>query len=165
MSSVKVSVEINDPQRENPHNGKKISKYIFSPDMKYVVTWSEDDKSIIGWTITEKLNLEFDNSINAEELEKIVFNHYIHTLIGVSNYKQIILFADPYGFEIIDISTKSRQVLNAQGLKGVIANIIFLENGELAIVKEYPVYRVYIFSKSKNPMSNNNGYARMSLIL
>src|SRR6266498_2877819 len=36
---------------EKPHNGKTISDIAVSPKGIYVVTYSEDDKSIVGWNI------------------------------------------------------------------------------------------------------------------
>ncbi|RIB19866.1 hypothetical protein C2G38_2180755, partial [Gigaspora rosea] len=54
-------------------------------------------------------------------------------------------------FAIIDITNKSRKILNAQGLKDNkldkdMDDIAFLENGDLAIAKTQPVFRAYIFS-------------------
>ncbi|KAF0559045.1 transient receptor potential cation channel subfamily a member 1-like [Gigaspora margarita] len=147
-----------------PHRGKRIDKYVFSPNMQYIATWSEDDKSIVGWTVSDELIVKSDSSVNSDHL-KDIFNtdnlenvlrlsKLINRLIGVSNCKQIALLLDerddPYNFEIIDIVTKSRQILNAQGLKGMIDRLTFLENGELVIIKGKPVYRAYIFSKSNN---------------
>ncbi|KAF0551560.1 transient receptor potential cation channel subfamily a member 1-like [Gigaspora margarita] len=137
-----------------PHEGKKIFKYVISPNMQYIVTLSIEDRSIVGWAITEELELEFDKSINFEELKNITVLEGVVDLIGVTNCKQIILNifkSDTYGFEIIDITTKSRQELNAQGLKGYFNEFndsaTFLENGNLIIVKRYPTFWAYIFSK------------------
>lgn len=167
LEELRIDVDEGASHREKqnsnvPHRGKKISKYVFSPNMQYFVTWSNEDKSIVGWTITEheEFKLKFDNLISSEEFKKIVlvtgkqrYKYTRYELIGVSNCKHIILKInrkDPYNFEIIDITAKLRQELNAQGLKGHIDSITFLENGDLAIVKKHPVYRVYIFSKSKS---------------
>ncbi|KAF0540706.1 transient receptor potential cation channel subfamily a member 1-like [Gigaspora margarita] len=162
---VRLDIDEDNSHRQNqssnaPHGGKKIHEFAFSPDMKYFVTWSDENKSIFGWTITEEheeLKLEFDNSISSEELKNIVlksdkqkYKETIYSLIGVSNCKQIILKIhreDPYDFEIIDITTKLRQELKAQGLKGWTSSITFLEDGDLAIAKHYPVCGAYIFSK------------------
>ncbi|KAF0438403.1 hypothetical protein F8M41_004251 [Gigaspora margarita] len=128
LEELRIDVDEGASHREKqnsnvPHRGKKISKYVFSPNMQYFVTWSNEDKSIVGWTITEheEFKLKFDNLISSEEFKKIVL-----------------------------VTAKLRQELNAQGLKGHIDSITFLENGDLAIVKKHPVYRVYIFSKSKS---------------
>ncbi|KAF0522450.1 transient receptor potential cation channel subfamily a member 1-like [Gigaspora margarita] len=59
----------------------------------------------------------------------------------------------PKEFAVIDITTKSRQTLNVQGLKdnmlSLNGDITFLENGDLAIAKPDSVFRAYIFSKLK----------------
>jgi hypothetical protein len=36
-----------------PHNSKKITKIVCSSDTNYVVTFSEEDKSIYGWPIND----------------------------------------------------------------------------------------------------------------
>ncbi|KAF0388238.1 hypothetical protein F8M41_011078 [Gigaspora margarita] len=92
-----------------PHRGKKISEYVFSLNMQYIVTWSKDDQ---------------------------------------------LLDANKWEFAVIDITNKSRQILNVQGLKDNnllwrFDDIAFLENGDLAIARWKPVYRAYIFSKLK----------------
>ncbi|RIB24245.1 hypothetical protein C2G38_2032035 [Gigaspora rosea] len=109
--------------------------------MQYIVTWSYEDKSVVGWAITEEPELKFDKSINSEELKNITDLEEARNLIRVSNCKQIIqqiVREDPYGFEIIDLTTKSRHELNAQGLKGFlyesIDSAIFLENGDLIVI-------------------------------
>ncbi|KAF0408463.1 transient receptor potential cation channel subfamily a member 1-like [Gigaspora margarita] len=120
--------------------------------MQFIATWSDEDKSIVGWTIMEELTEELTEkptpkpyySINIDEFRSIFYpinQDKLRSmlkedaLIGVSNHKQVILKIDrddPYNFEIIDIKSKSRQILNnVQGLKGIIDNITFLENGEL----------------------------------
>ncbi|KAF0509353.1 hypothetical protein F8M41_018592 [Gigaspora margarita] len=157
QDQTKISIDV-------PHGGMKISQYVFSLNLQYIATLSKEDESIVGWIITKDLTIEYDNSIKAEDLRfmlnidknahklfRKIFGEYNDALIGISNCKQVILKIEDYlgfDFEIIDIKTKSRQILNAQGLKGKIANIAFLENGCLAIVKGEPVYRAYIFSKS-----------------
>ncbi|RIB16597.1 hypothetical protein C2G38_2189503 [Gigaspora rosea] len=112
-----------------PHRGKKISQYVFSLNMQYIVTWSDDDQSIVG--CNDLLSQEWNWCHEYESGE-----------------------GDFGDFAAIDITTKSRQILNAQGLKDNNLNehdddITFLENGDLAIAKGEPVYRAYIFSKSK----------------
>ncbi|RIB05665.1 hypothetical protein C2G38_576680 [Gigaspora rosea] len=157
-----TTILIND----TPHRGKKINKYVFSPNMKYIATWNDDDKSIVGWTVSEELIIEPDYSIDTNLLKNILNTDKLENilryakfefsgLIGVSNFKHIALFLNerngPYNFEIIDITTKSRQILKAQGLKGKIdhsQNITFLENDDLVVIKGEPVYRAYIFSRS-----------------
>lgn len=145
---------------------KNITNIVCSPNMKYIATWCPGNKldilpSIYRWPIT-KGKLKFDkhyiiyDSINLDA----------KALIGVSDMNHIILrvedfVKDSYNFEIIDIVNNKRQKLNSQGLKGKVIKhsgffdksysefcneISFLENGDLAIIKDRPVYRAYIFN-------------------
>ena len=36
-----------------PHNGKPISKMAISPQSKYVLTYSQEDKSFVGWFVND----------------------------------------------------------------------------------------------------------------
>ena len=76
-SSVVIPVEddIEDDDSENkqnddreiekhdniPHNGNPISMIEISPNGKYLVTYSEDDETIVGW------NVEYDEIIKEEK--------------------------------------------------------------------------------------------------
>ncbi|CAG8536685.1 4315_t:CDS:2, partial [Cetraspora pellucida] len=131
---------------DTPHSGKEISKYVFSPNMQYIVTWSEADKSIVGWTITNEPSAEPINSLNIDALN--IDNLKQIDLLGASDWQNHVGY-----FAVIDITTKSRQKLSARGLKDNKLNrlgedIAFLENGDLVITKKFPVYRAYIFTKS-----------------
>ncbi len=41
--------ELDKPHKA--HKGKKISKVALSPNGKYVVTYNEENKSVVGWNI------------------------------------------------------------------------------------------------------------------
>jgi hypothetical protein len=43
---------------DKPHNGKPITKIEVSPDESYLVTYSEEDLSIVGWNVEERLKQE-----------------------------------------------------------------------------------------------------------
>ncbi|RIB22916.1 hypothetical protein C2G38_2172654 [Gigaspora rosea] len=152
MSSSKSENSLNGDQDQTkipidiPHGGKKINKYILSPNMNCIATLSEEDKSIVVWTITDELAVKYDNSLSISDLKHSFSTYEFKSdkLIGISDCKQFILIA------IIDVATKSGQILSAQGLKGWASPVSFLENGNLVIIKENPVYRAYIFSKSKS---------------
>ena len=84
MSEVSVSVKIEDsdkividkididkPHNDNdepPHNGKPITKIEVSPNEKYLVTYSEEDNSIVGWNVEDvgegQLKSEFSLKVN-----------------------------------------------------------------------------------------------------
>ncbi|CAG8645117.1 4655_t:CDS:2, partial [Cetraspora pellucida] len=148
-----------------PHGGKKIDKYVLSPNMECIATLNEEDKSIVVWTITKTftkdLIVKYDNSLNVNDLKDTlsddVYKISYLSLRGISDCKHVIIKASVDNYKndtaIIDATTKLRQILIAQGSEGFgnigyPENIAFLENGDLVIVKGYPVYRAYIFSKS-----------------
>ncbi|RIB25768.1 hypothetical protein C2G38_411928 [Gigaspora rosea] len=138
--------------------------------MKCIATLSTKDISIVVWSITNELIVNYESSLNVNDLEhalntdkfckvpdlnfeNIFENIFGDGLLGVSNCKQVIirLSDDDFAinFAIIDIKTKLRQILISQGLEGWTESVAFLENGDLVVIKLQPVYRAYIFSKSK----------------
>ncbi|KAF0388241.1 transient receptor potential cation channel subfamily a member 1-like [Gigaspora margarita] len=156
---VKLTVE-----EDTPHREKEISQYVCSPNMQYIATWSRNDHSIVGWSITNDLSNELSigpiNSLNTDDLKTLLNTDDFKqiSLKSASDCKQFIIlyfvYEAYYNFAVIDITTKSRQILNVQGLKDnklykYTDDITFLENGYLAIAKANPVYRAYIFSKLK----------------
>src|SRR6266498_4327661 len=43
-----------------PHNGKPISKEAISPRSEYVLTYSQTDKSFVGWNVNNSESIDFD---------------------------------------------------------------------------------------------------------
>ncbi|CAG8576322.1 1905_t:CDS:2, partial [Acaulospora morrowiae] len=122
------------------------------------------DQSVCMWEFVEgekgepKLKKVFikGNSDNSLDLKNLISKW---RLAKVSDCKHILLRIDrdtPYDFEIIDIKTKSKKILNAQGLKGRTCDATFLKDGRLMIVKGEPVYQVYIFSNKENQWHHTN---------
>ncbi|RIB12776.1 hypothetical protein C2G38_2041546 [Gigaspora rosea] len=185
-SSDQTEISIDVPRKEKYnflHEGKKIDKYVLSPNMKCIATLSKEDKSIAVWSITDEIIVNYDNSINVNDLEHAlstdkfcklpgfkyenIFEKVVDgVLLGISDCKQVIIklensFAKYRIFilqlilfiltAIIDIRTKLRQKLIAQGLEdleGRTKYVAFLENEDLVVITWCPVYRAYIFSKS-----------------
>src|SRR5688572_10665236 len=59
---------------EPPHDGKPITKLEISPNSKYVVTYSKDDKTIIVWNVEDnegKLEPDHTVVINHQEIRQI----------------------------------------------------------------------------------------------
>jgi hypothetical protein len=60
-ASIEIEIDQNDinidePHNDNdkpPHNGKSITKVEVSPNEKYLVTYSQDDRSIVGWNVED----------------------------------------------------------------------------------------------------------------
>lgn len=62
------------------HNGKAITKIVISPNKKYLVTYSEDDKSIVGWN-------EYEDSLRPVKLRLRETPHQI----CVSDDKKLLI--------------------------------------------------------------------------
>ncbi|POG65355.1 hypothetical protein GLOIN_2v1483183 [Rhizophagus irregularis DAOM 181602=DAOM 197198] len=101
----------NPRDSNNAHNGNQVSSVSLSPNGKYVVTYSEDDKSIEGWIVKDsKLILDPEASVyklpegskNISEIKvndgKIVYIAY-NIIIQMSNkHQQIKLNPPPEGW-------------------------------------------------------------------
>lgn len=62
--------KINVPDKDNYHNGKPITDIEVSPNEKYLVTYSKEDCSIVGWNIDNKNEqLKFEFSVNDVKLD------------------------------------------------------------------------------------------------
>jgi hypothetical protein len=55
---------IND-EPHKPHNGKPITMMEISPNEKYLITYSKEDSSIVGWNVEniDKVQLKFDQTV------------------------------------------------------------------------------------------------------
>src|SRR5688572_31244769 len=54
MSDVSVIIPV-EIYEGKPHNGNPITKIVVSPNGKYLVTYSKEDYSIVGWNV-ENIN-------------------------------------------------------------------------------------------------------------
>ncbi|CAI2164559.1 3333_t:CDS:2 [Funneliformis geosporum] len=95
-----IEISIQNPQEEEylssnvkgdefdnskpPHHGKEISELIVSSDLSYVVTFSQEDSSIVGWPINEQDfgELTYDAECKSEEITDI---------LQVSNNRDVLL--------------------------------------------------------------------------
>jgi hypothetical protein len=68
-------IEINPP-----HNGKPINKIAISPQLRYVVTYSQEDKSFVGWR--SKCSKETRRKNSFTEYIKNNINPFIGLLIS-----------------------------------------------------------------------------------
>ncbi|KAF0464946.1 transient receptor potential cation channel subfamily a member 1-like [Gigaspora margarita] len=134
-----------------------------------IATLSKEDKSIVVWSITDELIVNYDNSLNVNDLERALNNdkfckvpdlnfedilesEFYDPLLGMSNCKHVIirLSEDEFGeidyafdFAIIDIRTKLRQILIAQGLEGRAISATFLENEDLTCKNSIELEKKY----------------------
>ncbi|PKY49188.1 hypothetical protein RhiirA4_545119 [Rhizophagus irregularis] len=53
-----------DDVDDKPHNGKPITRIETSPNENYLITYSEEDRSIVGWNVEDidKVQLKFDKT-------------------------------------------------------------------------------------------------------
>src|ERR1043165_7955363 len=85
-------VDISETKSDQPHNGKEIyeiyvSQYI--EDDPYVVTYTNDDNSILGWSV----NFEENEQQQPDLYFKLDERYYIRSF---ALYKKILVFSD-YG--------------------------------------------------------------------
>ena len=83
----KIDVKIHNSQPQppsqlqpqmQPHNGSPISWIEVSQNIKYLVSYSEDDDSIVGWEIKNNKLDEKDKNDEKVEEEKIKFKSIIN---------------------------------------------------------------------------------------
>ncbi|PKY27512.1 hypothetical protein RhiirB3_443259 [Rhizophagus irregularis] len=69
MSEIEIEIDnvSIDSKINKPHDGKPITKIEISPNEKYLVTYSEDDRSIFGWNIE-------DESLFSNDDDVLIFN-------------------------------------------------------------------------------------------
>ena len=88
-------VDISETKSDQPHNGKEIEEIIISQyieDDPYVVTYSKEDNSILGWSV----NIE-ENGQQPDVYFKLDKDSYI---LEFALYKKILVFS--YGGTICD---------------------------------------------------------------
>ena len=78
---------------DKPHNGKPITMIEISPKEKYLVTYSKEDHSIVGWNVEDldKGQLELDDTVQPVKIDK----DYIESLC-VSDDKKLVY---TYGYD------------------------------------------------------------------
>jgi len=75
----------NEKLQHKSHNGKPITQVETSPNEEYLVTYSEEDRSIVGWDVEgvdegqleSKFSLKVEKSINqicVSDDKKLVYN-------------------------------------------------------------------------------------------
>lgn len=77
---------------EKPHNGKPITIIEVSPKGKYLVTYSEEDESIVGWNVNDvdegQLKSDYCNTIKLKNVHKMcVSDDKIFACIYDDHYK------------------------------------------------------------------------------
>jgi len=52
-----ITIESKTSQENLSHNGKQITKMAISPQSKYVLTYSREDESFVGWLVNDDSGL------------------------------------------------------------------------------------------------------------
>ena len=81
----------NDKIDNKPHNGKPITKIEVSPNEKYLVTYSEEDRSIVGW------NFDIDEGQLKSEFFHKINDKQIYVLCVSDDKKLAYIYVDRYG--------------------------------------------------------------------
>ncbi|POG62333.1 hypothetical protein GLOIN_2v1811373 [Rhizophagus irregularis DAOM 181602=DAOM 197198] len=89
------------------HNGKPITTIAISPNEKYLITYSEKDRSIVGWNVEDKdkVQLKFDQTVKINEDEIIC--------LCVSDDKKLAYInVNKYGYmiNIIDMNNEDKKI-------------------------------------------------------
>ncbi|PKY63192.1 hypothetical protein RhiirA4_491325, partial [Rhizophagus irregularis] len=134
------------------HNGKQVFLVSLSPKGTYVVTYSEDDKSIEGWIIKDS-NLILDPEASVYKLPR---SGYIRDI--KVNDSKIVCFVNKmkefeYHVEIFRMSNENQQFkLNPPPKRWwVLKNINFKKNGDLILSNKY---KISIYHSKYDKISN-----------
>ncbi|CAB4441639.1 unnamed protein product [Rhizophagus irregularis] len=80
----KIDVDENDVDKifEEPHNGKSITRIEISPNEKYLITYSEEDRSIFDWNVeeTDKVQLKFHQVVKTNNEDNEIYKYEIKSL-------------------------------------------------------------------------------------
>jgi hypothetical protein len=94
-NAAETAIQINSPKETKsdrfiqPHNGKKIDEIIVSQyDEPYVVTYSREDKSVLGWLI----NVEKNGQLEPDVYFKIDQNYGICQFVLYKKFLVILVF-------------------------------------------------------------------------
>ncbi|CAI2188900.1 11697_t:CDS:2, partial [Funneliformis geosporum] len=155
MSQNHMSINVNDfvsDLHQNsistlPHNDKPISKVAISPQSKYLLTYSQEDESFVGWlvnTCTDPFNLSLDTDIMPYKCEGI-------KNFKVSDYKIILYdntdeglakFHDLKNNNEIEIKDK---YIHTNFLED--GNIVTFQSNSSALIN--PAVLIYEYTKKK----------------
>ncbi|PKK71495.1 hypothetical protein RhiirC2_828062 [Rhizophagus irregularis] len=69
IDNIEIAIE---NEKSKPHNGKPITKIEVSPNEKYLVTYSQEDRSFVGWDVedTDEGPLKLDKSFKLSDVIK-----------------------------------------------------------------------------------------------
>ncbi|RGB28686.1 hypothetical protein C1646_767546 [Rhizophagus diaphanus] len=107
----KIDVDKNDVDKiftfdDEPHNGKPITIIEISPKETYLITYSEEDCSVVGWNVEDmdKIQLKFDQTIRIDEYSK-----YGIKSLCVSDDKKLAYIMNSICY-VIDMNNKDKKI-------------------------------------------------------
>ncbi|PKK64414.1 hypothetical protein RhiirC2_716292 [Rhizophagus irregularis] len=108
----KIDVDENDVDKifnfdDERHNGKPITRIEISPNEKYLITYSEEDHSIVGWNVEDidKFQLKLDKTVKINEDE-------IRSLCVSDDKKLAYAYTGRKYISIIDMNNNEKIALN-----------------------------------------------------
>ncbi|RIB02279.1 hypothetical protein C2G38_895231 [Gigaspora rosea] len=130
----------------DPHNGYPITQIVCSPNLKYVATLSEFDKSVVLWSINpNQQSLQYESMISIENID---VGSETSTTFTVSDdgYVAIKLHRlNPRNFEIYNFKTAEISFLQVPYLHKNISHLSFINDGSLVMVstKDHKAYVLF----------------------
>ncbi|EXX74795.1 hypothetical protein RirG_047810 [Rhizophagus irregularis DAOM 197198w] len=103
---------------DEPHNGKPITIIEISPNENYLITYSEEDRSVAGWNVEDmdKVQLKFHQTVRInEDKEDDEFNSYEIKSLCVSDDKKLAYVYPHKKFgrcSVIDMNNEKKIALN-----------------------------------------------------
>ncbi|PKY39136.1 hypothetical protein RhiirA4_452289 [Rhizophagus irregularis] len=133
-----------DNDINKPHNGKLVTKIEVSPNEKYLVTYSEEDHSIVGWNIEskDKSQLELDKTFKLSDM--ILFQ------MCVSDNKKLAYINENKYLEIYDMKKNQKIKLDCDPRFSHYYYCTFNLNGEFILYGRFDRI-IFIYStRTKN---------------
>ncbi|GBC03576.1 hypothetical protein RclHR1_00520028 [Rhizophagus clarus] len=148
-----------------PHNSKKITKIVCSSDTNYVVTFSEEDKSIHGWPIDDEFDdIKEGNSGKELKYNSIFQKDELADLLMVSNDRYALVRIskkEQDEFRIIKLDEKENELFYVKGNPAYDQGTFISSNNDFFIIykKELEAYIYHtnqvIVNKRETDSDNN----------
>ncbi|CAB4431368.1 unnamed protein product [Rhizophagus irregularis] len=116
VDKIEIDVDKNDVDKiftfndidDEPHNGKPITMIEISPNEKYIITYSKEDGSIVGWNVEDldKVQLKFDQTVEINDDYKCG----IESLCVSDDKKFAYIYSYSYIINIIDMNNKDIKI-------------------------------------------------------
>ncbi|RGB25138.1 hypothetical protein C1646_772159 [Rhizophagus diaphanus] len=119
------------------YNGKTITRIEISPNEKYLIAYSKDDSSIVGWNVEniDKVQLKFDQTVEINE----VYKYEIKNLC-VSDDKKLVYNIYVDEINIIDMNNKNKKIALSFDYEVRPLYCTFNLNGEFILYSEIYTY-------------------------